>query len=116
MKFPLPPCGTGVRWRAVGSYRVGRSARGKFPADFFRGKHSFGPTKAAGTAAGLEITREALESPEEADIWKIDGSTVYFFNQLRGLQVLDLANPADPRLTASLRLPAVRSRRGRPPR
>ena len=32
---------------------------------------------------------------------------MYFFNQLRGLQVLDLTDPADPRITASLRLPAV---------
>jgi hypothetical protein len=45
--------------------------------------------------------------PEEADIWKTDGTTVYFFNQFRGLQVLDVSDPADPRLTASLRLPAV---------
>jgi hypothetical protein len=43
----------------------------------------------------------------EADIWKIRGNTVYFFNQLRGLQVLDISKPADPRLVASLRLPAV---------
>jgi hypothetical protein len=43
----------------------------------------------------------------EADIWKTDGSTVYFFNQLRGLQVIDLSNPSDPKLTASLRMPAT---------
>ena len=49
----------------------------------------------------------AGEIPVEADIWKTDGNTVYFFNQLRGLQILDVSNPADPRLTASLRLPAV---------
>ena len=43
----------------------------------------------------------------EADIWKTDGTTVYFFNQLRGLQVIDLSNPSDPKLTASLRMPAT---------
>lgn len=43
----------------------------------------------------------------EADIWKTQGSTVFFFNQLRGLQVLDLADPANPRMQACLRLPAV---------
>ena len=43
---------------------------------------------------------------EESDIWKADGSKVYFFNQLRGLQVLDLSDPADPTLMASYRLPA----------
>lgn len=44
---------------------------------------------------------------QEADIWKSDGTTVYFFNQLRGLQVLDLSDPATPSLVAQLRLPAV---------
>lgn len=44
---------------------------------------------------------------EEADIWKADGTTVFFFNQLRGLQVIDLSDPADPALVCSLRLPAV---------
>jgi hypothetical protein len=43
----------------------------------------------------------------EADIWKAQGQTVFFFNQLRGLQVIDLADPAAPRMQASLRLPAV---------
>jgi hypothetical protein len=45
--------------------------------------------------------------PEEADIWKTAGTTVYYFNQLRGRQVIDLADPANPRLVATLRLPAV---------
>ena len=43
---------------------------------------------------------------EESDIWKADGSKVYFFNQWRGLQVLDLSDPANPTLMASYRLPA----------
>jgi uncharacterized secreted protein with C-terminal beta-propeller domain len=43
---------------------------------------------------------------EESDIWKADGSKVYFFNQLRGLQVIDLSDPANPTLMASYRLPA----------
>lgn len=53
----------------------------------------------------------------ESDIWKVDGSTLYFFNQQRGLQVIDLADPDHPVLTGTLplavwgeqmyRLPAV---------
>lgn len=43
----------------------------------------------------------------EADIWRTQGKTVFFFNQLRGLQVIDLADPAAPQMKASLRLPAV---------
>lgn len=55
----------------------------------------------------MAATWRLTSVPVEADIWKIDGNTVYFFNQLRGLQVLDMTDPADPRITASLRLPAV---------
>jgi len=53
-----------------------------------------------------KTTSSSANSVEESDIWKADGSKVYFFNQLRGLQVLDLTDPADPTLMASYRLPA----------
>ena len=42
----------------------------------------------------------------ESDIWKIVGKTLFFFNQYRGLQVIDLTNPVAPVLTGTLRLPA----------
>jgi hypothetical protein len=29
----------------------------------------------------------------ESDIWNIDGTTLYYFNQMRGLQVVDLSKP-----------------------
>lgn len=44
---------------------------------------------------------------EEPDIWKTDGNSVYFFNQLRGLQVLDVSDPSNPILNAYLRQPSV---------
>ena len=43
----------------------------------------------------------------ESDIWRVNESTVYFFNQLRGLQIFDLSNSDEPELSAHLRLPAV---------
>jgi len=43
----------------------------------------------------------------ESDIWKIRGNTLYFFNQLRGLQIIDITNPDAPSRTATLPLPAV---------
>ena len=46
-------------------------------------------------------------TPVQADIWETLGTTAYFFNQLRGLQVIDISDPANPVLTASYRLPAV---------
>lgn len=52
----------------------------------------------AETGGGTEVV--------ESDLWKLDGTDLYFFNQLRGLQVFDLSDPAAPGLTASLRYPA----------
>ncbi len=38
-------------------------------------------------------------TPQESDIWKIRGNTIYFFNRLRGLQVIDTSNPANPQIS-----------------
>jgi len=35
-------------------------------------------------------------SVQESDIWKFSGNTLYFFNQQRGLQVIDVTRPASP--------------------
>ena len=43
----------------------------------------------------------------QADIWETLGNTAYFFNQLRGLQVIDLSTPSNPVMAATYRLPAV---------
>lgn len=106
----------------------------KFPASFYQGNRSFGKTPAVGyqvnssTATdGIRVMSSAVAnvaSPSvtadaktgsttaqqqtvEADIWKTDGSVVYFFNQLRGLQVLDISEPSSPKLNALLRMPSV---------
>lgn len=125
MKFKLPKYANKVR--AVGrKWDKPIGSRSKFPAKFYKGKNSFdavtGPTTAgdvrlmngkavpmmASAVGDARISSAGTtQLPEEADIWKIDGTTVYFFNQLRGLQVLDMSNPADPRLTASLRMPEL---------
>ena len=50
------------------------------------------------------------ESPAkavESDIWKVDGNTLYFFNQNRGLQIYDLTTPWAPERVAYLRMPAL---------
>ena len=52
---------------------------------------------------GESTTAEAVES----DIWKVDGNTLFFFNQNRGLQVYDLTTPWDPIRVAHLRMPAL---------
>ncbi|MCB1206210.1 MAG: beta-propeller domain-containing protein [Verrucomicrobiae bacterium] len=53
------------------------------------------------SSASASVAREV----EESDIWRIDGDRLYFFNQLRGLQVFDIANPDAPILLGQLREP-----------
>jgi hypothetical protein len=43
----------------------------------------------------------------ESDIWRLDGDTLYFFNQNRGLQIIDVKHPDAARLRGTLNLPAV---------
>jgi len=100
----------------------------KFPARFLRGKRSFdrkdlsANTLSSGhvlmsgavtlngtTALAVADTRSATTTTQtivESDIWQIVGDQVYFFNQYRGLQILDMSDPMLPVRTGSLRLPA----------
>ncbi|MEK7676984.1 MAG: beta-propeller domain-containing protein [Verrucomicrobiota bacterium] len=88
------------------------------PAAFFKGTNSFaqtgGPSTrgvedslapgAAPTDSGSnQSTREVVES----DIWKVQGDTLYFYNQYRGLQIIDIANPDQPVITGSYPLAAA---------
>ncbi|NCZ64679.1 MAG: hypothetical protein EBY62_13065, partial [Cellvibrionales bacterium] len=52
------------------------------------------------------VTEDESSEVEESDIWKLIGNTLYFFNQRRGLQILDLSNPTEPEFIARYRLPA----------
>ncbi len=135
--FKLPKAGKKARWRALGRVAEEIKPQRKFPDGFYQGKNVFAPTLAEQLNAivsvetfyfpvvmsdlsisSFSLTSSTLDSsavvlaataadPVEADIWRTDGGTVYFFNQLRGLQILDLSDPADPRLVATLRLAAV---------
>jgi uncharacterized secreted protein with C-terminal beta-propeller domain len=121
LRVTLPGDFSKKSWRATGTKVKTPPAKKKYPEKFFAGKKSFGETVASSytkdapsaNVTALRADDAKLASPtstsasvEESDIWKADGSTVYFFNQLRGLQVLDLSDPANPTLLASYRLPA----------
>ena len=41
----------------------------------------------------------------ESDIWKLEGDTLFFFNQYRGLQVIDVSSPDSPNITGTYDLP-----------
>ena len=58
------------------------------------------------SVANSKTTASSTTTAVESDIWKIDGTTAYYFNQFRGLQVIDLADPANPTLMAYYHLPA----------
>lgn len=60
------------------------------------------PTESAPTTAAA-TSRDVVES----DIWKIDGDTLYFFNQYRGLQVIDIGHPDAPAVLGTYDLPAA---------
>ncbi|MBT4273894.1 MAG: hypothetical protein HOD39_03045, partial [Verrucomicrobia bacterium] len=47
--------------------------------------------------------REVVES----DIWRLEGDRMYFFNQYRGLQIVDLSNVDQPQLLGEMELPAA---------
>lgn len=50
-------------------------------------------------------TTAAAREVSESDIWRVEGDRLYFFNQLRGLQVFDIADPNAPVLLGQLREP-----------
>ncbi|MEI6375577.1 MAG: beta-propeller domain-containing protein [bacterium] len=136
LRVTLPKDYAKSSWRATGTKITTSLSKKKYPNKFYAGKKTFGETLASSytkdaqggaisSSGGVALTATAgvVNSPsvaasrdakttsssasvEESDIWKADGSKVYFFNQLRGLQVLDLTDPADPTLMASYRLPA----------
>ncbi len=109
----------------LGEIKVEVSRTDDFPHTYFTGRNDFleavpeGQTGsyyryAAVEPATLDVVNDVAAEGEkreaeivESDIWKIRGPALYYFNQMRGLQVFDLSDPARPRLRWSLRMPAV---------
>ncbi len=107
--------------------RVVGTVEDLLPESFYGGKKTFagpssGPAKAlpgapvAIAAPGLEAP--AVREPEadeasgaprdivESDIWQVRGNRMYFFNQYRGLQVIDISRAEQPKILGTLELPA----------
>jgi len=93
------------------------------PAPFYSGVRSFDPqvsasqpssttpgtggpttvdTSSPGAGGGAFQTQTRVRAVSESDIWKFSGTNLYFFNQLRGLQVIDVSTPARPVLRGRL--------------
>ena len=94
----------------------------KFPARTARAARRFQRTSVGAAATGAAVhvldalapaaSRVLADNSAEdpvavtSDIWKIVGNQLFFFNQYRGLQVLDMTDPAAPVRTGTLRLAA----------
>jgi hypothetical protein len=99
--------------------RVRGDDREPLPGSFYSGTNSFagqpvgsagfpgvflGPADARGAAPTADApSRDVVES----DIWKVSGDTLYFFNQYRGLQVIDISAPDAAVVKGVLPLPAA---------
>jgi hypothetical protein len=101
--------------------RVRADAQDALPASFYQGTTNFSgqgsaydpSTVSRGgvydlVAPGKEAngTPSATRTVVESDIWQRNGDTLYFFNQYRGLQIIDLKNVDAPVIKYSLDLPA----------
>ena len=65
------------------------------------------PFEATEVTDSTETTDEIpSDTVQETDIWHWAGDFLYFFNQKRGLQIIDLSNPEDPVVVARYRQPA----------
>lgn len=121
---PVPEAGGAMTFRLARSssiemLRVRADASETLPATFFTGIDEFDGelTSGPGDAWFTDVLTVPGTTPRdsesagrevvESDIWKIRGQTLYFFNQLRGLQVIDLANVDEPRVRGTLDLPGV---------
>lgn len=58
-------------------------------------------------APGRDLDNGGDREVVESDIWRLEGDRLFFFNQYRGLQVVDVSNPSHPVLEAELDLPAA---------
>lgn len=84
------------------------------PSQFFQGSEKIAaqisPTQPTQSGSGnlmlndvaipgqavADRTSASATTVQESDIWKFSGNTLYFFNQQRGLQVIDVTRPASP--------------------
>lgn len=96
--------------------RIRADATDPLPAFFYSGTNEFAAQSASGVGGGLDFlgpgtptTGSPVTSREvvESDIWRLDGDTVFFFNQHRGLQVIDVSDPDDAQFLGTLNLPAA---------
>src|SRR5688500_16834037 len=100
----------------------GDLAESSLPAELYTGTNKFTIPGGGVPIGGMEYQNqgpvtsapntdsregESARSVVESDIWKLAGDTLFFFNQYRGLQVIDVANPDAPEVTGTYDLPGA---------
>jgi hypothetical protein len=100
-------------------FRVRADGSDPLPASFYSGTTNFPGTPAGGPgglAGGPLRDTDAPPGNEgqggdravvESDIWAIRENTLFFFNQLRGLQVIDISAAENPGVTGTFPLPGM---------
>jgi hypothetical protein len=102
--------------------RFSEKSSATFPFSFVQGRSSFTARKSDMTSSSIlrsvamedaslsseEITApaEGTDNVRESDLWRILQNKLYYFNQFRGLQVIDLSDPTSPKVESRYRLPA----------
>ncbi|HEX7858987.1 MAG TPA: beta-propeller domain-containing protein [Verrucomicrobiae bacterium] len=89
-------------YTGTNKFAVAGTAGANGPVNFNDG----GPT--AGPGAGDDREDSSPQrSVVESDIWKLVGDTLFFFNQYRGMQVIDVSSPDSPEVTGTYDLPGA---------
>lgn len=103
-----------TKLRALG-YRTDRfpnlTGASDYPGSVSAGPASPDVLRLDSATGGVALQSANLGTPTlapvvESDIWKLVGHRLFFFNQYRGLQVIDLAAPLHPIRTGTLRMAA----------
>jgi hypothetical protein len=73
------------------------------PSNSYPSAPPYSPNDIQGEPSGRSPDRQVTES----DIWKLDGDYLFFFNQYRGLQIIDISRPDLAHVTGTVELPAA---------
>ncbi len=93
------------------------------PPSFYGGQSEFNASKSANLESVAIDDATRFETPEsgadggkitgndrevqESDIWAFRGNTLYFFNRLQGLQIIDVSDPKGTRILKRFNMPAA---------
>lgn len=92
--------------------RIRADAATPLPLSFYGGGKEFwgGAAENSPGFADLDAagpgSREGTRDVVESDIWRISGDRLYFFNQYRGLQIIDISDPDKAVVQGTLPLPS----------